>query len=330
MTWPHPLGDWEENLHAAQECFARIGAAVSQDQQLLCVVLDAAHEERVRDLLRQHRARLSNCQFFRVPSDDSWARDHGPLTVAGPDGWHLLDFHFNGWGGRHPARQDNQITRTLAEQGAFGATRLEQPELTLEGGAIDTDGDGSFLIRRPTLEDEHRNPGLDRKEIERALGYWLGARKIHWLESGDLAGDDTDGHIDTLARFAPDNRILYQGCEDPRDPHYEPLMRMAEELQGFRDIHDRPAQCISLPLPDAIHDREGRRMPAGYANFLVTHRKLLMPTYDDPADTIAAERIAQAFPDREIVGIDCRALVRQGGSLHCVTMQYPPDVVTSP
>lgn len=329
LTWPHPRGDWEDNLDPAQHCFARIGAALSMDQTLLCVVLDEAHEQRVRSLLREQGAVLANCRFFRVPSEDSWARDHGPLTVSGADGWSLLDFEFNGWGGRHPARQDNAITTRLAELGAFGDTPLQRPGLTLEGGAIDTDGRGGFLIRQPTLVDARRNPGMNREEIERALGHWLGARRIHWLHSGDLAGDDTDGHIDTLARFAPDNRILHQDCDDPRDPHYEPLKRMARELAEFRDADDKAPERIALPLPAPVRDREGNRTPAGYANFLVTPRRVLMPAYKDPADAVAARRIAAAFSGREVVPIDCRALVRQGGSLHCVTMQYPPGVVAA-
>ncbi len=330
LTWPHPDGDWEDNLRPAQECFASIGAAISPDQLLLSVVHDPEHEAHVRSLLRQHGANPEHCLFATAPSEDSWARDHAALSVHENGHWRLLDFEFNGWGGRYPAEHDNALTRELARQGVFGDTAITRPGLTLEGGAIETDGEGCLLLRTPTLLDPRRNPGLDRQDLETALAEWLGAEHCMWLESGNLDGDDTDGHIDTLARFAPGGIILFQACNDPGDSHYVSLRAMAAELGSFTRAEGQAWQLMPLPLPAPVHDSAGRRMPAGYANFLVTNHRVLVPAYDDPADPIAVERIAQAFPDREVLSLDCRALVRQGGSLHCVTMQYPPGVVVPP
>jgi len=234
----------------------------------------------------------------------------------------LLDFRFNGWGGKFPCELDDRITARLHESGAFGSTPREPFDLILEGGSIETDGLGTLLTTAECLLHPNRN-GLDRASLERRLTETLGFTRYLWLRHGHLAGDDTDSHIDTLARFCDSRTIAYQGCADPADPHHEPLRAMAAELRAFRTPGGQPYRLIELPLPAARRDEKGDRRPAGYANFLILNGAVLVPTYGDPLDAIALERLGPCFPDREVIGIPCATLIRQGGSLHCATMQLP-------
>lgn len=326
LTWPHDQGDWEDNLVPARRCFTRIAAALSATQTVLIVARDVGEHRAISSDLAAADARLANCRFALAPSDDSWARDHSPLTVYEGEAPVLLKFEFNGWGGRYRAEQDNRLPWRLWEAGLFGKVPMQATDLVLEGGAVETDGQGRFLLRRSCIVDDKRNPGLDEAAMEAALHRWLGADRIHWLDHGDLAGDDTDGHIDTLARFAPDGRILFQACDDPQEEHHRPLQAMRTELERIEG-GGGCSGLVALPLPRPLRDSTGRRMPAGYANFLVANETVLVPVYRDPADETALARIRDCFPGRSVQGIDCRALVRQGGSLHCVTMQYPAGVI---
>jgi agmatine deiminase len=211
--------------------------------------------------------------------------------------------------------------------GAFNSISFETIGLILEGGSIESDGKGTILTTAECLLNPNRNPHLSRQEIEEELLSLLGAEEVLWLENGYLAGDDTDSHIDTLARFAPDDTILYVACDDPDDEHFESLKAMREELETFRTRDDKPYRLLPLPWPQARHDENGQRLPATYANFLVINGAVLVPTYDDPSDATALKIIAKAFPGRKIIGIDCLPLIEQHGSLHCVTMQMPKGVL---
>jgi agmatine/peptidylarginine deiminase len=239
----------------------------------------------------------------------------------------LLDFTFNGWGGKFSAAEDNAITARLHAAGLFGDTPREDPQLVLEGGAIETDGEATLLVRTSAVVDPRRNPGLDRQALAGRLAALLGVDRFLWLEHGDLVGDDTDGHIDTLARFTDPCTIAFQACEDPRDAHYASLAAMAAELAALRTREAAPYRLVPLPLPCPSLDEDGRRLPAGYANFLIVNDAVLVPTYADRADAVALERLGACFPGRDVRGIDCRALIRQNGSLHCITMQLPAGVL---
>jgi agmatine deiminase len=209
----------------------------------------------------------------------------------------------------------------------FGELPLERVSLVLEGGGIEVDGSGSLLATERCLLAPTRNPGLGRAALEERLGELFGLKRVLWLRHGALAGDDTDSHIDTLARFCDARTIAYAACDDPSDKHYDELGAMAEELRGFRAADGRPYQLVALPWPRAKRDAEGNRMPATYANFLIINGAVLVPTYRDPADRLALDCLGRCFPGREIIGIDCLALIQQHGSLHCVTMQLPEGVL---
>lgn len=327
LTWPRPGSDWDRFMPAAELSFAAIAAAISHREHVLLCVADPDQETRVRERIREAGGNPRRLVFAYAPADDTWARDHGPITIARGDQLQLLNFRFNGWGEKYPHANDAGITRALHTQGVFNDTPMASVDFVLEGGSIETDGHGTLLTTESCLLNPNRNPGLGREQIETLLTDKLGLTRFLWLSHGDLEGDDTDGHIDTLARFADAGTIVYQSCADPRDPHYQPLARMAEELAVFRTHEGKPYRLVPLPLPAPIHSADGERLPAGYANFLIINGAVLMPAYGDPADAAAQAALAPCFPDREVVPVDCRALIEQYGSLHCVTMQLPQGIL---
>jgi agmatine deiminase len=263
-----------------------------------------------------------------APSDDSWARDHGPLTVVTQQGARLIDFGFNAWGNKFPWDKDNALNNRLLAAGAFDGNTLASVEFILEGGAIDTDGEGTLLTTSECLLSPSRNPDYSRNAMEQLFSQLLGIRRVLWLNHGYLAGDDTDSHIDTLARFCAPDHICYVACPDESDEHYGALNAMADGLREFRQANGEPYRLTPLPWPDAIHDENGQRLPATYANFLIINGAVLLPVYDVPQDAAAITVLQSLFPDREIIAIPCRPLLQQGGSLHCVTMQLPLGVMT--
>jgi agmatine/peptidylarginine deiminase len=329
LTWPHADSDWRPWLDQVDRTFAALAATVSRFETVVIGCHDHKHSQHVRALLATAGADWERCRLHVVPSDDVWARDHGPLTVYRDGRPVLLDFRFNGWGGKFACELDDRITARLHELGAFGVTPREPVDLILEGGSIESDGRGTLLTTAECLLNSNRN-GLDRAAMEQRLRKTLGFSRFLWLRHGHLAGDDTDSHIDTLARFCDPGTIVFQGCEDPDDPHFEPLQAMAEELRAFRAADGGPYRLVELPLPAARYDEDGKRLPAGYANFLILNGAVLAPTYGDPLDAVALERLRGCFPQREVIGVPCAILLRQYGSLHCATMQLPAGVLAAP
>jgi agmatine deiminase len=326
LTWPHESADWWRWLDQVDRAFAAIAREVTRRQRLLVTVRDAAHETRVRSAIEDAGGDLDRIAFFQAPADDAWVRDHGPLTVLRNRTPVLLDFRFNGWGNKYDASEDDQLTRRLHAAGAFGDTGLDSMDFVLEGGSIETDGVGTLMTTTSCLLSPQRNPGWSREDIDQLLRTLLGAERVLWLEHGGLAGDDTDGHIDTLARFCDPHTIAWQGCEDEADEHHATLRAMGQELAAFRTMTGQPYNLVELPLPAPKHDEDGKRLPASYANFLIINDAVLVPAYDDPADAVAAERLRPCFPGRDIVLLDGLPIVHQYGSLHCVTMQLPEGV----
>ncbi len=326
LTWPHPHSDWAPILDSVEPVFAAIGREVAARERLIVSCFDGTHREHVRAVLAAAGADLERVDLYVVPSNDTWARDHGPITVMRDRRPVPLDFRFNGWGGKYAAELDDRLTAALAEAGAFQVPP-EPVDIVLEGGSIETDGLGTLLTTSECLLAPTRNPQMKRDDLEKALAECFGIGRVLWLSHGHLAGDDTDGHVDTLARFCNPHTIAYVACDDPEDPHYEGLQAMAEELAGFRDAAGSPYRLVPLPMTEPKLNDAGHRLPATYANFLIINSAVLVPTYDDPADLQALERLAECFPDRQVVGIPSLPLVHQYGSLHCVTMQLPAGVV---
>ncbi|HMO37835.1 MAG TPA: agmatine deiminase family protein [Saprospiraceae bacterium] len=322
FTFPHADSDWAEALHLVSPCFVALIETVSQYQKVLVVCADAPA---VRSLLSN--ARAEHLLLVEIPSNDTWARDHGAITIVENDEPVLLDFMFNGWGLKFPADRDNLITKQLFAKGIFNTRSLRHGGIVLEGGAIESDGQGTLLTTAQCLLSPNRNPHLTQSDIENRLKDLFGLQRVLWLQHGHLEGDDTDAHIDTLARFCNENTIAYVQCTNPTDAHYAALQQMEQELQAFRQINGAPYRLVPLPMPTAMYAQEGYRLPATYANFLIINEAVLVPIYNVPEDAAALAQVASCFPDRKVIGIDCSALILQHGSLHCVTMQYPAGVV---
>lgn len=320
LAWPHSNTDWCGHLEAVQAVYLEILQYITRFEHCLLVCPGAAEIS-----LRLKRAGIfmDRLHIHEVDTNDTWARDFGPITILENGSPLLLDFGFNGWGLKFPADMDNRITRELYLKGAFQGNPLKTVGLILEGGSIESDGNGTILTTAECLLGPNRNPHLNRKEIEAELGSLLGADYFLWLEHGFLEGDDTDSHVDTLARLCPDDTILYTACDDPSDIHYDALRAMSEELKAFTTRKGAPYRLIPLPWPAPRFDAAGARLPATYANFLVLNGAVLAPIYGDAADEAALAAIRQAFPGRQVFGIDCSPLLLQNGSLHCVTMQFP-------
>ena len=323
LTWPHAGTDWAYMLDEVTACFCEIAREIAIRQPLLIVTPEP---ETVRRQLAD-RLPMEHVRFVECPTNDTWARDHGAITLLDADGPQLLDFTFNGWGLKFASDKDNLITRRLVEAGALKGRYTNRLGFVLEGGSIESDGQGTLLTTSECLLSPNRNGQLNRVEIEEYLRSTFHVERVLWLDHGYLAGDDTDSHIDTLARLCPHDTIAYVQCCDPQDEHYEALRLMEEQLRTFRTAAGEPYRLLPLPLPRPIY-ADGERLPATYANFLIMNQAVLYPTYAQPdLDAQAQEVLRQAFPDREVVGIDCRALIKQHGSLHCVTMQYPAGVM---
>ena len=316
MAFPHEATDWAQykDWEAVTAPFVRIAQAVAYYQMVYMLCRDA---EAIKPLF----CSTTNIIFIKAEYNDTWTRDYGALSIEEAGRKKLLDFTFDGWGEKFEAAKDNAVNRWLSGKGFYGGTPLETIDTVLEGGAIDTDGAGTILTTRQCLCHPNRNGGLDTKEVETLLADTLGARRVLWLEHGYLAGDDTDGHVDMLARFVNPTTIAYVTCDNPEDEHYDALKKMEDQLRDFQTEAGEPYTLIPLPLPEPKYSGSGERLPATYANFLISNGAVVYPTYSDPNDKKVGEMLREVFPDREVIPINCLNLIRQGGSLHCSTMQ---------
>ncbi len=324
LAWPHEGTDWADRLAQVERTYVSLVAAITRFQPALVCVADAALRERAANLLAAAGVELARVRFFDVEYDDTWLRDSGPITLREGAGFRLLDFHFTAWGGKFEAGLDDQIVGKLHASGLLAPATHRRIDFALEGGGIETDGAGTLLSTWRCLHERH--PDTSRTDITALLERELAQSRTLWLEHGYLEGDDTDAHIDTLARFAAPDAIVFQACDDPHDGHFHELTAMAGEIAALRTADGAPYRLFPLPWARPILD-EGRRLAASYANFLIINGAVLIPAYGDPADAEAAAVLARAFPGREIVPVDCRPLIWQNGSLHCVTMQLPEGLL---
>ena len=324
IAWPHDETDWAQRLGEVEDTYIALVASIVRYTRAVICVADADLQTYAEARLRSARVDLSRVRFVEVEYDDTWLRDSGPITLRTPDGFRLLDFRFTGWGGKFEASRDDRLIEHLDALHVFRNAERQSIDFALEGGAIDTDGTGTLLTTWQCLHERH--PEVDRDTLGARLAEWLAQDRVLWLDHGYLEGDDTDAHIDTLARFAPDDAIVFQACDDPSDSHYAELRAMGEEIAALRTRDGKPYRLFPLPWAQPIIDG-GRRLAASYANFLIigtdTGGAVLMPAYGDPADAAAAAVLGQAYPGRDVVQVPCRSLIWQNGSLHCITMQLP-------
>jgi len=311
MVFPHEKSDWNMYLEEACATFVTIIDAIRRYETCLVLCDDV-------NRVKAYFSDQSNLIFIQCDTDDTWARDSSGICVFEDNEVKILDFTFNGWGNKFEATCDNAMTSLIAP---FYNCDVVHVDFVLEGGAIESDGDGTLLTTAQCLLNPNRNLQYTQEEIEDILKQELGVERFLWLHHGYLSGDDTDSHIDTLARFVDEESIMYVACDDEKDEHYEALKQMEKELRRFTCKNGKPYKLIPLPMVDSKY-YESERLPATYANFLILNGAVLVPTYSDNNDKKALLIFEKAFPEREIVGVDCSVLIRQHGSLHCVTMQF--------
>ena len=326
LTWPHENTDWQSNLVEVEAVYLDLTEKICRFEPVLIVCNDDVHQSRIANLLADANIPADAFQLVNAPSNDSWARDHGPVTVLVNGQPEILDFTFNGWGNKFASDKDNNITTRLREAGVLGEIPCKKIDFVLEGGSIESDGNGTLLTTTSCLLSDQRNPGLDKKQIESKLKEYLGATRILWLEHGHLLGDDTDGHIDTLARFINENTIMYVTTDNKTNPNYASLKSMQDEILQLKQSSGDMYNLVPLPSP-VICNENGLHLPASYANFLIINRAVLVPVYDVEPDNNVLDIFADCFVDRKIIPVNCRPLINQFGSLHCITMHFPEGVI---
>ena len=325
LTWPHSGTDWAPMLDEISQCYARIVREIIRFEPVMIVTPSADIVHPYIEDLDQDRIHICEVRG----TNDTWARDHGGITVTNNDKPAVFNFIFNGWGMKYPANYDNQIVSQMESGQAFApGIKVFSPPFVLEGGSIESDGCGTVLTTASCLFSNNRNEPWLSHNTKDDLAFFLGADRILILENGYLEGDDTDGHVDTLARFCDPETIAYVQCTDPDDSHFDELLAMERELLALRTAEGKPYRLISLPMAEPVFDEDGYQLPATYANFLILNGAVLVPAYgNDELDEQAREVLQTAFPDREIISVDCLPLIQQGGAIHCATMQYPAGVL---
>ncbi|MCR4772806.1 MAG: agmatine deiminase family protein [Prevotella sp.] len=325
ITWPHEDTDWRDYLDEITATMVQMAKAIAKHERL---IIAAQYPERLIAKLdsKLNADEMLNVGIYRIDNDDTWARDHGFITLLPENGSgkrKLLDFRFNGWGEKFAAEKDNEINANLFEQGAIAGEYEDNLDFVLEGGSIESDGKGTVFTTSQCLLAPNRNQPMDKEQIEVELKKRLHAERVVWLDYGNLIGDDTDGHIDTIVRVCPDDTLLYIKCDDKDDEQYADFKKLEDQLKTLRTIDGKPYKLVALPFTKAI-SYDGERLPATYANFLIINDAVIVPTYNqEEADRKAMDTIAKVFPDREIIGIGAGVIIRQHGSIHCLTMQVP-------
>ncbi len=322
LTWPAPHTDWAPYLNSITNTYVTLVKAILTHERVIIATEDPLH---TATILEKGGCAMERINLYSCLINDTWSRDHGPLTLVNPtDGsMRMLDFRFNGWGEKFDWQRDNAITQKLFSLHAFNAERESHDDFILEGGSIESDGKGTIFTTAQCLLAPHRNQPLSQQAIEEKLCKLLHAQRVIWIHHGNLIGDDTDGHIDTIVRACPDNTLIYVSCDDKTDEQYADFQALDAELQALQTMEGTHYRLLKLPMPDRM-EFDGERLPATYANFLIINGAVIVPIYGQKEkDEEALTTIAQAFPEREIIPIDASVIVRQHGSIHCLTMQIP-------
>lgn len=320
VTWPPADSDWAYMIDEIRKAYIPLIKTLSEHTN---VILLTDNERSASESLSAAGLQTENIEIVEIPLNDTWVRDYGPLTLSDGEKHAYADFKFNAWGLKFAADKDNLVTRRLVAGHLPKGCYINNQNFVLEGGAIEYDGKGTVMTTARCQLSPNRNAECDAEEVRQVLRDALGAEKVIMLKYGAIEGDDTDSHIDTLARFAPGNMIIYQSCDEKDYSCYDELKAMEEELRVLKNAKGANYRLCPLAWPKAIF-RDGERLPATYANFLPVNDAVLVPQYgDEKADEQALRQIARCYPGKEIVGIDCLALIAQHGSLHCATMQIP-------
>ena len=324
ISWPTEKTDWKSNLSQATQCYKDLVIAITQHQSVIILVDSTETERFVRADLIAIGIDLHRVDLIICPYNDTWTRDYGPLAIySNNHSLKFLNFKFNAWGGKFSFNLDDQVNETLLKMPLFNKVDHQSYSMTLEGGSIESNGLDTILTTSQCLLTDSRNQDPNKQDIELKLCKYFGCSHILWLDHGYLHGDDTDSHIDTLARFCNHDTICYVRCDDPTDEHYPELKAMEDQLKSFQTSSGLPYNLIPLPMPKARFNNNQERLPATYANFLIINDAVILPIYQCPEDKTAISTLEKCFPDRQILPINANALIEQNGSIHCVTMQIP-------
>ena len=321
ISWPHNRDSWPGVFAGVEPAMTELVRALASCEAVYINVLDAEHERHVRALL-EAAAPPERLRFFRFPTNDAWARDHGAIFVTRASKAEprlAVDFDYNAWGGKYPPFDlDREIGRQMAE--ALGVPRFAEPGVVLEGGSIEPNGAGALMTTEQCLLNPNRNPSLGIADIERLLRNAFGVDQVIWLGDG-IEGDDTDGHIDDLARFFRAEGVLTIMEPNKSDPNHAPLVANRRRLAELK-VDGRALDVVELPMPEPQYLGD-QRLPASYANFYIANGAVLVPTFGCPQDDAALAILADCFPGRRVVPVDCRVLIAGLGALHCLTQQVP-------
>lgn len=323
IAWPHQNGDFTTQLESVELTYQLLAKTIAQFQKLIIVCHDDYHQQHIINVVGVN----DKIYYIQATVNDTWVRDTVFLTVENAGQMELLNFRFNGWGNKYVYHEDDALNHKLLPHQPFAGNTHKDIDFILEGGSIESDGQGTLLTTNQCLLNPNRNYGLDKTQIEHQLKMHLGVSRVLWLDQASLAGDDTDAHVDTLARFCSGSTIAYTACEDHQDRHYKSLKMMENQLKLFRTKANEPYNLVALPLPKPIYDEKGQRLPANYANFLIINNAVLVPVYGDPMDEVAIDKLTACFAGRKIIPVPSRPLVHQYGSLHCMTMQFPEKLL---
>ncbi|MDB5307915.1 MAG: agmatine deiminase family protein [Gemmataceae bacterium] len=326
LAWPHRRSDWPGKFAPIRWVYAEITRALTRHERVNLIVRGPKMRQRAGGILTSAGVDLAQVRFWELPTDRSWVRDSGPIVVVRDDGGRaVLDWHFNAWAKYPDWARDDRVPGFVADRLALPRWQPQRDgrRVVLEGGSIDVNGRGLMLTTEECLlsEVQERNPPLDRGGYEQVFADYLGVRKVLWLGRG-IAGDDTHGHVDDLARFVNPRTVVTVVEDDPADENYAPTRENLERLEGMTDLDGGGLEVVPLPLPSPVVF-EGTRLPASYANFYIANGVVIVPTFNDPKDRVALGTLADLFPDREVVGIHCTDLVWGLGTLHCMTQQEP-------
>lgn len=324
LTWPHAESDWKDNLAEIGQVYLDMCKAISLYEKILIVCYDSEQKETLKELFKDNAIAKETYHLAVCKTNDTWCRDYGSITIRNDGTLQLNNFVFNSWGNKYHSELDNAVSKHLYEEGFFDKNEMANCDFILEGGSIESDGHGTLLTTSHCLLKRH--PDKSKKEVEVLLKRYLGAKNVLWLDHGGISGDDTDSHIDNLARFVDQDTIVYCACDDENHPDFKSLEIMASELKEFKKADGRSYKLIPITMPNNIN-HEGQTLPASYANFLIINQAVLVPVYDVPQDQAALEILQQCFPDRRIIGINSVALIKQFGSVHCASMQFPVGIL---
>ncbi|MCH9699236.1 MAG: agmatine deiminase family protein [Gammaproteobacteria bacterium] len=324
IAWPDRLTDFAATLNAVEQTYLAIVQAITLHQSLIIAVRNQQLKNHVRQLLSQESINRQQVVYCIIDYDDIWVRDIAPLGIRHNNSVYLLRFRFNAWGNQYQHSKDALFAQRLLESGIFHAPS-KTSELTLEGGALDSNSLGDVLTTESCLFDQNRNQKPSH-QLTSDLIKTIHATRLIVLRNGRLIGDDTGGHIDTLVRFCSDQNIVYTACDNPKDPNYNELLKLQDEISELNLKYNSQFNCCAVPIPDPIFNVHNQQLPASYINFLIINHAVLVPQYNDKKDELALQILQSCFPDRQILPIPCLSLIQQFGSLHCMTMNYPSAI----